>query len=96
MCAIKRGRCKKRLFHFSAMAVVVGLFLGIAAQGAQEAGVYYRASTDKKVVALTFDDGPHPYYTDHMLSRLVITFLPRSKDGFRGRKSFQCVRLLLT
>lgn len=30
-------------------------------------GVYARVSTDEKVIALTFDDGPHPYLTDKVL-----------------------------
>ena len=33
-------------------------------------GVYYRASTTDKKIAITFDDGPHPVYTDKILSLL--------------------------
>ena len=33
-------------------------------------GVYYRASTTDKKIAITFDDGPHPVYTDKVLSVL--------------------------
>ena len=30
-------------------------------------GVYYHVATTEKVIALTFDDGPHPKYTDEIL-----------------------------
>ena len=33
-------------------------------------GVYARVSTEDKVIALTFDDGPHPYLTDKILDIL--------------------------
>ncbi len=33
-------------------------------------GVYYRASTTDKKIAITFDDGPHPVYTDRILAVL--------------------------
>lgn len=33
-------------------------------------GVYSRVQTDEKVVALTFDDGPHPYLTPQILDIL--------------------------
>ena len=33
-------------------------------------GVYARAETDENVIALTFDDGPHPYLTDKILDIL--------------------------
>ena len=32
--------------------------------------VYYQVSTDEKIIALTFDDGPHPKYTDQILDIL--------------------------
>lgn len=62
---------KKYLFCFFAFALIASVFLDIDTRGVQEAGVYYRASTGEKVVALTFDDGPHPYYTDHILDILA-------------------------
>jgi peptidoglycan-N-acetylglucosamine deacetylase len=33
-------------------------------------GVYFRGQTEEKVVALTFDDGPHPVYTPRVLEIL--------------------------
>lgn len=32
--------------------------------------VYHRVSTEEKVIALTFDDGPHPLYTEKILDLL--------------------------
>lgn len=32
--------------------------------------VYHRVSTEEKVIALTFDDGPHPLYTEKILNLL--------------------------
>lgn len=40
-------------------------------------GVYYHVSTAEKVVALTFDDGPHPRFTDQILQIL-------EKEGVRA------------
>ncbi len=34
-------------------------------------GIYYKAGTDEKVIAFTFDDGPHPQYTDKILDILA-------------------------
>ncbi len=39
--------------------------------------VYYRASCGEKKIALTFDDGPHPRYTEEILSILA-------KEGVRA------------
>ena len=33
-------------------------------------GVYARVDTEEKVIALTFDDGPHPYLTPQILDLL--------------------------
>jgi len=44
--------------------VLLLLFLG----GCQ--GVYFRGQTEEKIVALTFDDGPHPVYTPRVLEIL--------------------------
>ena len=61
---------KKQLLCLFAFLLVASVFLDVAVRGAQEAGVYYHASTGDKVLALTFDDGPHPYYTDRILDIL--------------------------
>ena len=39
-------------------------------------GVYYRASTTEKKIAFTFDDGPHPIYTNQILSVLKEEAIP--------------------
>ena len=44
--------------------VLLLIFLG----GCQ--GVYFRGQTEEKIVALTFDDGPHPVYTPRVLEIL--------------------------
>ncbi len=44
------------------------LFLLVLLGGCQ--GVYFRGETDEKIVALTFDDGPHPIYTPQVLEIL--------------------------
>ncbi len=36
----------------------------------RSSGPYFRVNTEEKVIALTFDDGPHPRYTDKILDLL--------------------------
>lgn len=45
-------------------------FLSFPVSGKETVGVYSRANTGEKVIAFTFDDGPHPRYTDEILSIL--------------------------
>ena len=37
---------------------------------AYDKDVFYKAVTNEKVIALTFDDGPHPKYTGEILDVL--------------------------
>lgn len=55
---------------FLAIAMMFGLspkFLGFAS----ERIVYRRVNTEEKIVAITFDDGPHPRYTAEILDILA-------------------------
>lgn len=63
-------------------AATLFLLFGISlfslwAHAALPVGIYYRASTEEKVIAFTFDDGPHPQYTDQILHILA-------KEGVRA------------
>ncbi|MBQ7714578.1 MAG: polysaccharide deacetylase family protein [Clostridia bacterium] len=49
----------------SALILTAALVLPSSAEGA-----LYEISTNEKVVALTFDDGPHPVYTEQILDTL--------------------------
>jgi peptidoglycan/xylan/chitin deacetylase (PgdA/CDA1 family) len=55
---------KERVLYIIFPLVLLLFFLG----GCQ--GVYFRAQTEEKIVALTFDDGPHPVYTQRVLEIL--------------------------
>lgn len=52
--------------------VITPLFLvgGIPRKYTPIENVYHRVSTEEKVIALTFDDGPHPLYTEKILNLL--------------------------
>ncbi len=64
---------------FCALAVVLSMPFSINASSAEPTwggfgkkdNVYFCAKTDKKVAALTFDDGPHPHLTDEILDILA-------------------------
>ncbi len=53
---------------FLILLLAASLCLNVFAQ--KPIDVYYRVDTTEKVVALTFDDGPHPRYTDEILAIL--------------------------
>jgi peptidoglycan-N-acetylglucosamine deacetylase len=59
-------------------AVVALLFLGFPLLSGCQGG-YFKGQTEEKVVALTFDDGPHPVYTPQVLDIL---------DRFNVRATF--------
>ncbi|MCH5344092.1 MAG: polysaccharide deacetylase family protein, partial [Acetatifactor sp.] len=40
------------------------------AAGTDETGQMFEGESDLKKIALTFDDGPHPYYTEQLLDGL--------------------------
>ncbi len=61
---------KKYLTFLFAFLFAASSLLPIRLQAAREAKVYYHASTGERVIALTFDDGPHPHYTDRILDVL--------------------------
>ena len=59
-------------FHllFFALSIIVGVLLCVTpAFGAEKATVYRRGTAENKI-ALTFDDGPHPYLTESILKTL--------------------------
>lgn len=52
------------------VAVVVAAILLTHESGAWKSKILYKLPTDEKVVALTFDDGPHPKFTPEILDIL--------------------------
>jgi peptidoglycan-N-acetylglucosamine deacetylase len=72
----KKKLCKPvsafRLFCASALFVAAGLFLArpLSAASILEFRVISAVPMDNKLVALTFDDGPHPIYTRQVLDAL--------------------------
>ena len=63
----KRRRVALLLFLF----LLLSLLCSLSASARETVGVYSKASTGDKVIAFTFDDGPHPYYTDRILEVLA-------------------------
>ena len=61
---MKKPVKKSKIPYIIFPLVLLLLFLG----GCQ--GVYFRAQTEEKIVALTFDDGPPPVYTPRVLEIL--------------------------
>jgi peptidoglycan/xylan/chitin deacetylase (PgdA/CDA1 family) len=61
---LKKPVKKSKIPYIIFPLVLLLLFLG----GCQ--GVYFRGQTEEKIVALTFDDGPHPVYTPRVLDIL--------------------------
>ena len=61
---------KKYLIFLFVFLFFVSGALSISLHATQDTNVYYHASTGEKVIALTFDDGPHPSYTDRILDVL--------------------------
>lgn len=53
-----------------AFAIVLSFSFCIYSCAAEEKTVYRHVATEEKVVALTFDDGPHPKYTEIILDLL--------------------------
>jgi peptidoglycan/xylan/chitin deacetylase (PgdA/CDA1 family) len=53
---------------FSKIALLSFLLCALALCGCQ--GVYFKGQTEEKAVALTFDDGPDPFYTPQVLEIL--------------------------
>ncbi|MBQ8175306.1 MAG: polysaccharide deacetylase family protein [Clostridia bacterium] len=53
----------------SFLFILIGI-LAYPVSARETIGVYSKASTGEKVIAFTFDDGPHPYYTDQILEVL--------------------------
>jgi len=49
-------------------------------------GVYFRGQTEEKIVALTFDDGPHPVYTPRVLE-ILETFGVKATFFLIGRQA---------
>lgn len=64
-----RSFCRRCAVALLALLLSFSLFL-FPVSGRETIGVYSRANTGEKVIAFTFDDGPHPHYTDEILSIL--------------------------
>lgn len=63
---VKRGKIMRMLLLLTAALVLyVPLLAGYKARAAAVDGM-----TDSKKIAITFDDGPHPYYTQQLLDGL--------------------------
>ncbi len=63
----------KRRTKFSALSIILtfAAVFSASAEDYRPAGsVYYSAPTQEKLIALTFDDGPHKYRTDEILDVL--------------------------
>jgi peptidoglycan/xylan/chitin deacetylase (PgdA/CDA1 family) len=71
---------KLKIFYIIFPLVLLLVFLG----GCQ--GVYFRGQTEEKVVALTFDDGPHPVYTPGVL-KILETFGVKATFFLIGRQA---------
>ena len=59
------GIVKVLIFAAAALILYVPLFAGYKARAAAANGM-----VDSKKIAITFDDGPHPYYTEQLLDGL--------------------------
>lgn len=69
---------RKALYRLFALAVTLCLLAPAPIRTSAEAACadtiehpVWRVMTDEKLVALTFDDGPHPHYTDAVLAVLA-------------------------
>ena len=67
----------KKILSFIACAILLSVFLGTAtaAHGSNDLNdsnpaIFDKAKENKKYIALTFDDGPHPVYTQKILDIL--------------------------
>lgn len=49
------------------LTLVAGFSARLSPESRVQDGVVYRVATEEKVVALTFDDGPHPIFTPELL-----------------------------
>lgn len=63
-------RHSKTLLRMFAFFLALTLFLVPTEATEQAKNVYHCSHTDEKVIALTFDDGPHPRYTREILALL--------------------------
>ena len=52
------------------IAIVLAFVLCPTLYAQKQLDVYYHVATTEKVIALTFDDGPHPRFTDEILNIL--------------------------
>lgn len=60
----------KRTIGFLISLCLILLLAAVPVQGERNIGVYYRAPQNTRKIALTFDDGPHPRYTEQILDIL--------------------------
>ena len=66
-----KGKCLAIVLLLALSILVLGALGVAAAEGRRAGAVYHCISTDRKVVALTFDDGPHPRRTPRILELLA-------------------------
>lgn len=64
--AMKKGR----LIKTSILLAVAALLCVPGVIGYKNGAVAVNSMADSKKIALTFDDGPHPYYTEQLLDGL--------------------------
>ena len=60
----------KRIAFFLVICIALGL-PPLTAHGGQAHTVYRNVDTEERIVAITFDDGPHPRYTAEILDLLA-------------------------
>lgn len=77
---MKKRKWQAVLTFITAIMLMLSVFVG---KSSKAAGVFskvvQRENAEQKKIALTFDDGPHPYYTEQLLDGLkergvVVTF----------------------
>lgn len=61
---------KKFIIFISIVAIITGSSKVVISAAQSYGGVFFKNSSKLKKVALTFDDGPHPRYTEQILSIL--------------------------
>ena len=64
------SRKNKRRFFAVILASLLAMSASVCARAEMPSNVYFSCHTDRKLIALTFDDGPHPRYTPAILDVL--------------------------
>ena len=67
---LQKNRTRRIFATCLILAFLLPLCLPFYSSAATRSNVFFSCHTDRKVIALTFDDGPHPRYTRQILSLL--------------------------